>query len=152
MGQCGCGDSRIDHAYELPSGNVVAYDVYHGCSSCHAGPAVSVSVFDNRNAIWLDGVKIEKLTPTEDGGNDGRGIGIAFFEVSDLIAAAKEIGGTSLEEDEDGYPSVEDWLADNGLRMMQDAMYLFTERIAKQKREVEARMRKAAKAAKRRKP
>jgi len=129
MGQCGCGDSDIDRAYELPNGNVVAYDVYHGCRDCHAGPAVSVSIFDNRKAIWLDRVKIEKYKPTEDGGNDGRGIGIAFFEVEDLIKAAQAIGGTSLEEDEDGYPSVEDWLADNGLEMMQDAMDLYRARM-----------------------
>ena len=126
MGQCGCGDLSIDKAFQLPKGIVVAYDIYRGCGECHAGPGVSIYIYPNKKSEWLEGVKIESFTPSEDGGDSGNGIPISFFEVSDLANAAKAIGETKLSRD--GYRSVEDWLSDYGLQMMQDAMRLFAKR------------------------
>ena len=127
MCQCGCGDTNIDKGFRLPSGEIVAYDVYHGCAECFAGPGVTFYVYPNKKAIWLEGVDIEKYQPDENGGNQGGGIAVSFFEVNDLVEAAKEIGDTELNAQ--GYDSVEDWLSDFGLDMMQKAMQKFAERI-----------------------
>lgn len=127
MGQCGCGEIPVENAYKLPSGEVVGIAIYRGCDDCHAGPAVDVFVYPNAKSEWVRDAKIEKYKPDEYGGNHGHGIPIAFFEVRDLIKAATAIGGTNL--DDEGYNSVEDWLEENGLRMMQDAMRLFEKRV-----------------------
>ncbi len=128
MGQCGCGEVLIENAYELPSGEVVGYYVYRGCDECHAGPAVDIFIYPDKKSEWVRDAKIEKYKPTEYGGNEGRGIPIAFFEVRDLIEAAKKIGGTKFDATA-GYESVEDWLEDYGLQMMQDGMRIFEKRV-----------------------
>ena len=68
MGQCGCGDTYIEHAYELPAGHVVAYDVYHGCSECFSGPGLNIYVYPDRKSEWLRTAKIEPFEPDEFGG------------------------------------------------------------------------------------
>jgi hypothetical protein len=127
MGQCGCGDLPIENGYQLPSGEIIAYAIYRGCDECHAGPAVDIFIYPNKKSEWIRDAKIETYKPDEYGGNQGHGIPIAFFEVRDLVAAAKAIGGTTLSKD--GYDSVESWLEDYGLQMMQDAMRLFEKRV-----------------------
>lgn len=129
MGQCGCGDVPVENAFKLPSGEVIGYFVYRGCDECFAGPAIDIFVYPNAKSEWVRDAKIESYKPDEYGGNGGHGIPIALFEVRDLIEAAKKIGGTELSKD--GYESVEDWLSDYGLQMMQDAMRLFEKRVEK---------------------
>lgn len=131
MGQCGCGETSVEHGYKLPSGVVVAYDIYRGCRDCFAGPAINVFVYPNGKSEWLRHAKIEELKPDEYGGNHGHGIPISFFEVRDLIAAAKQIGG--LDWDEDGY-GFEEWMEENGLQMMQSALGIFSKRMAELER------------------
>lgn len=126
MCQCGCGEFGLENAYKLPSGEVVGYGVYRGCEDCHAGPGVSVYVYPDEKSEWLTGVKIEPYEPNDFGGNKGYGISVSFFEVRDLIKAATEIGGNF--EKTHGYETVAEWLEDNGMRMMQDAMRLFEKR------------------------
>jgi len=79
-------------------------------------------VYPDDKSEWLEGAKIEAYKPDEFGGNSGYGISISFFEVRDLIKAATAFG------DYEGYNSVEEWLEENGLQMMQDAMQLFEKR------------------------
>lgn len=128
MCQCGCGEFPVTHAYELPSGEVIGYGIYRGCSDCFSGPGVSFYVYPNAKSEWPEQAKMESYAPDEYGGNQGTGIAVSFFEVRDLIKATKEIGG---ELSDDAYSSVEEWLEDYGLQMMQRAMELFTERCAK---------------------
>lgn len=132
MCQCGCGEFGTEKAYKLPSGEVIAYGIYEGCSDCFAGPGISIYAYPDATSEWIEDTPIEDYKPDEFGGNHGHGISLSFFEVRDFIKAAQEIGGTSL--DEDGYNSVEDWLEENGLEMMQKAMKKFKERIEKLER------------------
>lgn len=137
MGQCGCGETNIEKGFTLPSGVVVAYHVYRGCPDCFSGPGISVYIYPNKKSEWLQHAKLEPFTPDEYGGESGHGIPISFFEVKDLIASAKQIGGTEMSED--GYETVEDWLYDNGLEMMQDAMVRFRKRMAAIAKEIAGR-------------
>jgi hypothetical protein len=123
MCQCGCGEFGVAKAFRLPDGKVVAYGIYRGCRDCFNGPGISIYVYPDDKSEWLEGVKIQPYTPNEYG---GVGIPISFFEVSDLIAAAKKLGGIELEEE--GYHSFDEWLDENGLRMMQDGMKIFDKR------------------------
>ena len=130
MCQCGCGEFPITQAYKLPRGQVIGIGIYHGCSDCVSGPGIAVYVFPNRRAgkEWLEGAKMEDYKPDEYGGNHGHGIPLSFFEVQDLVRAAKQIG-TQLSGK--GWEmTVEEWLEENGLQMMQDAMKLFRNRCA----------------------
>jgi len=130
MCQCGCGEFPVTQAYRLPKGQVVGIGIYRGCSDCFAGPGIAVYVYPSKRAgkEWLEGAKMEDYKPDEYVGNHGRGISLSFFEVRDLIEAAKAIG-TRLEGD--GWEmTIEEWLEENGLQMMQDAMELFERRIA----------------------
>lgn len=151
MCQCGCGDTNLEKGYELLGGTVVAYDIYRGCRDCNPGPGISIYAYPNRKVgrMWLSGVKIEQYTPDEFGGNHGYGISFGLFEVEDLIAEAKEIVATESgevgllkDEDEDDYLSLEDWLSDYGLMMVQGAMRRYRTRMEKA---AEARRRKAGK-------
>lgn len=91
MCQCGCSNPYIEHAYELPNRQVVAYDVYHGCDQCFSGPGLNIYVYPNKKSEWLRSAKIEQFKPDEYGGDGGSGIAINFFEVTDLKAEANEM-------------------------------------------------------------
>jgi hypothetical protein len=131
MGQCGCGDTSIDQAFKLPSGIILATDVYRGCRECHEGPGVSVYVYPSRKAgrMWLDGIKAEAFVPDEYGGNSGKGIAVGLFEVRDLREAARGIDA-KIGDGENDYATIDDWLHDFGLQMVQDAMSIFRKRTA----------------------
>jgi len=113
----------------------VGIGIYRGCEDCFAGPGVSIYVFPSKRSgkEWLRDAKMEDYKPDEYGGNSGRGISLSFFEVEDLVEAAKKIG-TEIQG-EDWEMSVEEWLEENGLQMMQDAMRLFDKRIEKLRKE-----------------
>jgi hypothetical protein len=119
----------VTEAYRLPKGDVIGIGFYRGCDDCFAGPGISVYVYPSKRAgkEWLEGAKMEDYKPDEFGGNGGSGISLSFFEVRDLVAAAKEIG-TEIRG-EDWEMTVEEWLDENGLEMMQKAMRLFEKRI-----------------------
>jgi hypothetical protein len=134
MGQCGCGDTSIDKGYVFPNGTVVAYDIYRGCRDCNPGPGISIYAYPSRRAgrMWLSGVEIEKYKPDEYGGNGGYGISFGLFEVEDLIAEAKELVAVEsgeIDPDGDGYATIQDWLHDYGLLMVQGAMRRYCKRI-----------------------
>lgn len=129
MCRCGCGEFPVTEAYHLPKGDVIGIGIYEGCADCFVGPGISVYVYPSRRSgkEWLEGAKTQDYKPDEYGGNSGSGISLSFFEVRDLVAAAKEIG-TQLHG-EGWEMTVEEWLEENGLQMMQDAMKLFKTRV-----------------------
>jgi hypothetical protein len=132
MGQCGCGDNGPDEAYELPSGVVVATELYQGCPDCHQGPALTVSVFDNKESVFLNGMEPEPFTPDECGGNVTAqknnlrfpGINIGVFEVEDMKLAVEQ------HMDVDPNMSLEEFFDDSRLvvQIIQDAMRLYRNR------------------------
>lgn len=137
MGQCGCGEVPIENAYRLPKGQVVAYHVYHGCEDCFSGPGISIYVYPNSKSEWLDRSKIEDFTPDEYGGNSGHGISLGLFEVDDLRAESVDLSKEAgIGRGRDDYASLDDWLADFGLRLIQGAMDRFTKRMDKMQKEL----------------
>lgn len=151
MCQCGCGDTNLEKGYELPDGTIVAYDIYRGCRDCNPGPGISIYAYPNRKAgrMWLSGVKIEKYTPDEFGGNHGFGISFGLFEVEDLAAEANEIVSTESgpidPDSEDSYETVEAWLEDFGLRMVQGAMRRYADRMEAERKRLAKLKRKTRK-------
>jgi hypothetical protein len=133
MCQCGCGDTNIERAYDLPGGKVLGVQVYRGCDGCFNGPAVSIMLFDRKGAKeWVgQWVEHEKITPDENGGNDGLGIGVPLFEVEDLRKSAKRM---AAQETLDEYGDIDDWLQDNGLELIQGAMEAFRLRRAEEEK------------------
>lgn len=133
MGHCGCGDTCLDKAYKLPDGKILAYQIYQGCSKCFAGPGVAFYAYPDGKSPWLRLVKPEAFEPSEEGGNSGYGISIGLFEVEDLLAEAKHLEQQGrVGADEDDYATVQDWLGDFGLELIQGAMRRFQKRIAQQ--------------------
>jgi hypothetical protein len=132
MCQCGCSNPYIEHAYELPNRQVVAYDVYHGCDQCFSGPGLNIYVYPNKKSEWLRSAKIEQFKPDEYGGDGGSGIAINFFEVTDLKAEANEMEqqGCTIGPADNQYATLQDWLDDFGLDLIQGAMRRFQKRMA----------------------
>ena len=59
MCQCGCSNPYIEHAYELPNRQVVAYDVYHGCDQCFSGPGstrLAVTLAELNRELGISGI------------------------------------------------------------------------------------------------
>lgn len=136
MCECGCGDFRIDRGFRLPDGTELTYRIYHGCQECFGGPGVDISVFTPGNP-WTQDCDLVEFKPTEDGGTEADnkqarvGIPIALFEVQDLRSAAKEIEakeGAEIGPGDEQYATLDDWLYDFGLEMVQVALRKFKER------------------------
>lgn len=142
MGQCGCGDSGVERAYRLRPGVILGYRLYRGCRDCFAGPAVDITIWNSGRNMFLDGLKIEEgPKPDEYGGDGGMGLAFPLFEVEDIIAQLTEM---QITRDIDksgrtGYPTVEEWMEDYGLEMLQGALRRFQERMRKMKEDQESR-------------
>ena len=132
MCQCGCGEFPITDAYKLPKGEIVGIGTYRGCSDCFAGPGFAVYVFPSKHAgkEWLREARMEDYKPNEFGGNGGRGISLSLFEIRDLCEALKTMEPL-YKDSEFGDQTLNEWLEENGLEMLQKAMKLFTERVEK---------------------
>lgn len=130
MCQCGCGEFPITEAYKLPKGEVVGIGTYQGCSDCFAGPGFAIYVFPSKRSgkEWLREAKLQEYTPNEFGGNGGQGISLSLFEVRDLREALKTMEPL-YKNSEFGDQTLDEWLEENGLEMMQKAMKLFAKRI-----------------------
>ena len=126
MGQCGCGEGVEDRAVLLPGGTVVAYGIYPGCEYCHDGIGVDLKFYDNFEHYERFAMSSEKqsITPDEYGGNEGIGACLSIFTVANLVEAASslEADGIRVGEDDDCYESIADWMQDNGLQLLQDAI------------------------------
>lgn len=129
MCQCGCGDTNVEQAFQLPNKNVIGIQTYRGCEDCHSGPGFMAYLFTPKGAReWVpQWVKREPIQFDEFGGRDGLGISVGLFEIQDLQAAAKELEAQQAIEEWGG--DFEEWLGDEGLRWIQRAMDLFTERV-----------------------
>src|SRR5690348_11789267 len=141
MGECGCGETCVETAVRLPDGVIVGHDVYHGCPECFRGPAFAIYIYPNDKSEWLRHSKIEEFVPDEYGRNHRYVVSVGLFEVTDLRAAAAESckeGGT-IGRGRNQYANLDDWLDDFGLRMVQDAMSKFTQRMAELDKKKEKR-------------
>jgi hypothetical protein len=129
MCQCGCGDFDSDLALRVSTRSVMSLRVYRGCADCHEGIALDLSFFDKEGVKdWLSHCKIESAPkPDRSGGNDGMGVNFPLFEVRDMIEAAKREGPSMIGK-RDGYKDLTDWLKENGLRLIQDALRIAQER------------------------
>lgn len=123
MGQCGCGEQTSDRGFKQ-RGSILAVQVYDGCEYCDTGIMVMLYWFTHKS-VFLSGVPIEKAPePSEFGGNEGHGICFPLLGKDDLRAAAKELIRESgpISPRGDGYRNLDDWLADYGLRLLQEAL------------------------------
>lgn len=137
MGECGCGNWDIQKAYRLADGSVMAWHEYRGCAYCHTGPGYSLMFFPDEKSEWLEDAVIENAPkPDESGGNGGIGISWEVLDVYDMRRAAREM------EDKNGdfehFGSLDDWLEEHGLELLQTAMRKRDERH----REIEEQRKK----------
>ena len=139
MCQCGCGDTNVVQAFQLPDKNVIGVQVYAGCSDCHTGPGVIAYLFTPKGAReWVpQWMKREPIEFDEYGGQGGQGISVGLFEIEDLQAAAKEMEvSESIAEWEGDFG---EWLSDEGLEWVQRAMQKYFDRIKALKAEIAKR-------------
>lgn len=133
MCECGCGEQPYRDANQIAGSKVtLAIQVFPGCDSCDYGPGVAVSVFDSPEVEWLEGLKVETITPDEYGANRGHGISVGLFDTRDLVAASEELiaEGYQVGLGDDEY-ELPDWLAEFGGRLVQDAIRRYGERMRK---------------------
>jgi len=144
MCQCGCGEMPIEKAYALTRRCVLGIKVYEGCRDCFPGLAVDISVFNSAGVEWLDHFEREEIDrtvkPDEYGGNGGRGIPVPIIDVECLRDQARELVKADPIK---GYRTLDAWLEEYGLALLQGAARKFSVKYAKQIAEFEARKEKS---------
>ena len=132
MCQCGCGERPVDEAYELTKHCILGVKIYDGCEGCFQGLAVDLTVYDSKSVEWLRHLKIDKtVKPNEFGGsNPACGIPIPVIDVRALREQARE-----LEEFDpmESRGTLDEWLEEYGLELLQGAARKFAARFAKEK-------------------
>lgn len=120
MGQCGCGDMNPIAQYELPDGNLLVVDEYHGCRDCETPIGYTLHLFtpeEGKNWIFDPPVKILP---------DELGKVFPLIGKEEMILAAQEIekedGVFRVVFDGDEYASLSDFMHDKGLDLLQRAM------------------------------
>ena len=132
MGECGCGFTNPTQAFQITRPAWVGVQVYPGCRECYQGPMVDIMFFDKQGREdWLPHLSPERIDPDRYGGDQHPGgIQVPLFEVEDLVAAAKD---AEEESDLSEYACIADWLMDNGLALIQDALDRCERRMAERR-------------------
>lgn len=123
MGQCGCGDYAPVKQYKI-KGCVVGVEIYPGCDYCTDQVSVAIHLFTPSSPFvgWQD---TKTVMPDEYGANIPA---IPVLSVGDLRAAFKAMDYQYDPTDEDGYETLDDYLQDYGLRIVQEAIRLCAQR------------------------
>lgn len=134
MGACGCGDNPPREIYQVGRGQFLGLAPYLGCSYCDTGIGYDLTFLDEKGLKdWADGVPTEKIDFDEFGGTNN-GLMLGCIGADELRKAARalvetqEIDGT-LEE----YGTIDDWLSDFGLRLLQEAFRIHLKEVAENK-------------------
>ena len=117
MCECGCGEYCPAKEYSI-RGCVVGIELYPGCRDCDTGLAI-VPHFFKKGSPFVMTEKPQSVTPDEDGACLPM---IPIFDVEDLKAAFKEQDCQYDPTDADGYATLDDYLDDYGLSILQKAI------------------------------
>lgn len=123
MGQCGCGDYQPARQYRV-KGCVVGVELYPGCDYCTDQVSVAVHLF-TPSSPFAGSHKTETVQPDDDGACLPA---IPVLSVADLRAAFKAMECQYDPADPDGYATLDDYLHDYGLRIVQEAIRLCAQR------------------------
>lgn len=129
MGTCGCGEYFPSMQYSI-RGCVVGIVLYPGCDYCQDMIGVD-PYFYTKDSEFIGGHETRKVTPDEYGGEGAQAIPI--FAVEDIREAAKRIAAPIDPNKEDAYETLDEWLADHGLEVLQSAIRICAERIKKER-------------------
>lgn len=123
MGQCGCGDYTPVRQYAV-RGCVVGLEIYPGCDECADQVEVALHFFTPGSAFTQDSDTVS-VKPDEYGACLP---GVPVLSVGDLRAAVKAMEVQYDPADPDGYETLDDYLHDHGLRILQEAIRLCAQR------------------------
>jgi len=125
MGQCICGEMIFSTAYRLPDGTIMACAEYRGCRECAPGLGSTVYFFPDDQSEWLEDVEIVPASVDEYGGNGGIGLQFDLLEIRDILTALPEVEAENgkVGPGDNDYETMADWFKDNGLRLLQKAMW-----------------------------
>lgn len=129
MGVCGCGEYIPSMQYAI-RGCVVGIVVYPGCDYCEDMIGVDPYFYTKGSEFIVDH-ETRKVTPDEYGGEGSAAIPI--FAVQDIREAAKRIGDPIHPGDEDSCQTLDEWLDEYGLQLLQDAIRICAARIKKER-------------------
>lgn len=112
MGECGCGEIT-DYKAVAVGDAVLVLEIYHGCRYCKEGIGVSLNAFTREGAKRFFGEDFPELIPDEYGESM---IAVPLIEPKDLLVNKDAL------EDIKNYDTVEDWISDYGLDLIQSAL------------------------------
>lgn len=118
MGECGCGDWEADVIYRVKKPCIIGLRVYRGCRDCDTGVGVALDFFTPKSEYIRDCDVSYDAIPDEYGADLP---GLPLFEVGDLIEASRTID-SKVGNGGNDYATIQDWLYDNGLTLIQEAM------------------------------
>lgn len=119
MGACGCGESEPQQVYTVGD-FVLGIWEYHGCTYCDTPIGVAVQIYTREVADRYD--LLDKITGEFAPGPHGFAEKVVpLVGRRELVAAAEEI---EAEEGAvgDEYDGLGEWLADNGLKLLERAL------------------------------
>jgi len=111
-------DMKIDQAWRMPDGNVLAFSLYPGCEECFRGIGVVIYVFDKEGERhWLGDVETPALPKADEfGGNEGMGISIPIVDIDKILDHARAID--VVDDDISDYETTADFLDDKLQRIL----------------------------------
>lgn len=122
MGACGCGDNSPDKVYRIGKGRFLGVAAYLGCSYCGTGVGFDLTFMNAAGRkLWADRIKVETLEFAENPA-DGSSLMLGCVGLDELReAAAKMQADKRMERGFRGFRTVEDWLDEHGLELLQEA-------------------------------
>jgi hypothetical protein len=130
MGECGCGDFQPHKSLKVDE-SILSVELYDGCQDCETGLMVTLYRFTPDEARdW--GITEDDLAQFDDIGM----FNIPLMDADDLVEAYNALEAEGDTEPVEEYANLGDWLSDNGLRLLQEALW---NRIRKTREEEDKR-------------
>jgi hypothetical protein len=120
MCECGCGDFRPYKSF-LVGDLVLSVEVYPGCQECGTGIMVALNIFTMEEAArWIEDIEaLPQLQPVK-GDYGWKREDVPLIGEEDIVEWAEK--QRVLLGEEGSYSTLEDYLADNGLDLLQGGL------------------------------
>ena len=135
MGECGCNSA--DNIIEVVSIGklVLAVELCLGCPYCHTGIAMSLYLMTKDDAEMYGHEPTKEFEATDNGM-----LNFPIVDQIDLIDFLKKSKSSDpIGPNDDQYPTLIDWLHDNGRTMLTQAAIIRANKIREMKRSLEER-------------
>ena len=122
MGVCGCGEIRPIKNIKVGEDRYITVSYYPGCQECGGVIGMELYLFNKKGLKEYCNNKLPKMPVVKFDEYGGDIVALPLMDVDDFLKLSEDDVPFTIDSFDD-YETVGDWLAGNGLGLIQKAIY-----------------------------